>query len=199
MSVFMERNAGLFALLSIATVAAWFAPPVQVLGLSLLPLTLLLWAGFIAANVVIANRHAYRMVDYLIALTPLARLRSRATSLYDALVPYRTARGVVSASIGLSFVFQATVILVVFLNANALAQHVPVSALAVFVVDRWRHAACQRERPGHPRGAYCCCSGASAFRPTWRCRWRLVFRRHPGSQPAGCVYQFRVASALFTH
>ena len=133
MSVFMERNAGLFALLSIATVAAWFAPPVQVLGLSLLPLTLLLWTGFIAANAVIANRHAYRLVDYLIALTPLSRLRSRATSLYDALVPYRTARGVVSASIGLSFVFQATVILVVFLNANALAQHVPVSALAVFV------------------------------------------------------------------
>jgi hypothetical protein len=48
-------------------------------------------------------------------------------------VPYRRAPGPVAAAIGLSFVFQGVVILVVFLNANALAQDVPVSALAVFV------------------------------------------------------------------
>ena len=133
MSVFMERNVGLFALLSIATAAAAFAPPVPVMHLSLLSLTLLLSAGFLVANVVIANRHAYRFVDYLIAMTPLARIRSRASSLYDAVVPYRRAWGVITATVGLSFVFQAVVILVVFLNAKALAQDVPVSALAVFV------------------------------------------------------------------
>ena len=133
MSVFMERNVGLFALLTIATIAAAFAPPVHVMPLSLLALSLLLFAGFIVANVVITNRHAYRLVDYLIALTPLARIRSRASSLYDAVVPYRGATGVIATSIGVSFVFQAVVILVVFLNAKALAHDVPVSALAVFV------------------------------------------------------------------
>ena len=133
MSVFMERNVGLFALLTIAAIAAAIAPPVTLMRLSLLSLTLLLFAAFVLANLVITNRHAYRLVDYLVAMTPLARIRARASSLYDAVVPYRGAAGVISASIGISFVFQATVILVVFLNAKALAHDVPVSALAVFV------------------------------------------------------------------
>lgn len=135
MSVFMERNVGLFALLTIATAAAFVAPPVDVRGFNLLQLTLLVLAGFIAANVVLANRPAYRLVDYLVALTPLARIRSRAASLYDAIVPYREARwrGVILAATAQSFLFQAVVILVVFLNANALGLSVPVSALAVFV------------------------------------------------------------------
>lgn len=133
MSVFMERNVGLLALLTIATIAAALAPPVRILGLSMLSLTLLLFAGFVVANMVIANRRAYHFVDYVVALTPLARIRSRASSLYEAVVPYRRAPGVIAASVGLSFVFQAIVILVVFLNAKALAQDVPVMALAVFV------------------------------------------------------------------
>ena len=135
MSVFMERNVGLFALLTIATAAAFVAPPVDVRGFNLLQLTLLVFAAFVAANLVLANRPAYRLVDYLVALTPLARLRSRAASLYEALVPYREARwrGLVAAAAGQSFLFQAVVILVVFLNANALGLSMPVSALAVFV------------------------------------------------------------------
>jgi hypothetical protein len=135
MSVFMERNVGLFALLTIATAAAFVAPPVHVRGFNLLQLTLLVLAGFIVANIVLANRPAYRLVDYLVAMTPLARIRSRAASLYDALVPYREARwrGVVLAATAQSFLFQAVVILVVFLNANALGLSVPVAALAVFV------------------------------------------------------------------
>jgi hypothetical protein len=135
MSVFMERNVGLFALLAIATAAAFVAPPVDVRGFNLLQLTLLVFAGFIAANIVLANRPAYRLVDYLVAMTPLAGIRSRAASLYEAIVPYREARwrGVVLAATAQSFLFQAVVILVVFLNANALGIRVPVAALAVFV------------------------------------------------------------------
>lgn len=135
MSVFMERNVGLFALLTIATAAAFVAPPVHVRGFNLLQLTLLVLAGFVVANIVLANRPAYRLVDYLVAMTPLARIRSRAASLYDALVPYRAARwrGLILAAAAQSFLFQAVVILVVFLNANALGLSVPVAALAVFV------------------------------------------------------------------
>ncbi|MGE5199148.1 MAG: lysylphosphatidylglycerol synthase transmembrane domain-containing protein [Rhodospirillaceae bacterium] len=135
MSVFMERNVGLFALLTIATAAAFVAPPVDVKGFNLLQLTLLVFAGFVAANIVLASRPAYRLVDYLVALTPLSRIRSRAASLYEALVPYREARwrGLLAAAAAQSFLFQAVVILVVFLNANALGLSVPVSALAVFV------------------------------------------------------------------
>jgi len=122
-------------LLAIATAAALVAPTVEVRGFSLLHLALLLFAGFIAANVVLADRRAYHLIDYLVALTPLGRIRSRAASLYDAVVPYRARRwrGVVAAAIGQSFLFQAIVILVVFLNAKALALDVPVAALAVFV------------------------------------------------------------------
>jgi glycosyltransferase 2 family protein len=135
MSVFMERNVGLFALLTIATAAAFVAPPVEVRGFNLLQLTLIVFAAFIAANIVLANRPAYRLVDYLVAMTPLSRIRSRAASLYEALLPYREARwrGLVAGAIAQSFLFQAIVILVVFLNAAALNLHPPLSALAVFV------------------------------------------------------------------
>jgi hypothetical protein len=135
MSVFMERNVGLFALLTIATAAAFVAPPVEVRGFNLLQLTLFVLAGFIVANIVLANRPAYRLVDYLVAMTPLSRIRSRAASLYDAIVPYREARwrGAVLAATAQSFLFQGVVILVVFLNAKALGLSVPVAALAVFV------------------------------------------------------------------
>jgi len=135
MSVFMERNVGLLALLTIATVAAFVAPPVAVKGVSLLHLTLLLFCGFIVTNVLLANRRAYHLIDCLVALTPLSHIRSRAASLYDAVVPYRERRswGVLAAAIGQSFLFQGVVILVVFLNAHALAKDVPLAALAVFV------------------------------------------------------------------
>jgi len=132
-SVFMERNIGLLALFVIATSAAWLAPPVSVLGLPVRWLVVLLFAGFIGANVVIFNPGAYHVVDRLISLTPLAAMRSRASSFYDALLPYRRAPGPVAASIALSFVFQGVVILVVFLNAKALSQGIPLLALAVFV------------------------------------------------------------------
>lgn len=135
MSVFMERNLGLLALLTIATVAALFAPPVDVKGVSLVQFALLCFGAFAAANIVLASRRAYGLIDRLVARTPLAPSRSRAASLYEAVVPYRERRwrGLLAAAIGQSFLVQAVVILVVFLNANALDQHLSVPALAVFV------------------------------------------------------------------
>ena len=44
----MERNLGLFALLSIALIAAWRAPAVDLMGVTLSTLTVLLFSGFIA-------------------------------------------------------------------------------------------------------------------------------------------------------
>jgi uncharacterized membrane protein YbhN (UPF0104 family) len=87
----------------------------------------------VTVNLVLVNRGAYTLADRLIALTPLARMRPRASSLYSAIVPYTRAPGTLFASVALSFVFQAIVILVVFLNARALDQRFPVVALAVFV------------------------------------------------------------------
>jgi uncharacterized protein (TIRG00374 family) len=132
-SVFMERNVGLLALFVIATTAAWLVQPVTVLRLPLRWLVVLLFAGFIGANVVIFDPRAYRLVDRLVALTPLAGIRSRASSFYDALLPYRRASGPLAASLALSFLFQGVVILVVFLNAKALSHSIPVLDLAVFV------------------------------------------------------------------
>lgn len=132
-SVFMERNLGLLALLTIATVAAWWAPPVEVLGLPLLPLTALLFVGFVGVNTVLLSRPAYVLTDRLIAATPLARLRPRAASLYEALTPYSSAPRQISLSIVASFAFQALVIAVVFLNAHALHLDFPLTAFAVFV------------------------------------------------------------------
>ena len=92
-SVFMERNLGLFALLSIALVASWRAPAVDIMGVSLSTLTLLLFCGFIAANAVLVTRGVYGLVDRIIAATPLARMRHRAAPLYDAVSPTGRARG----------------------------------------------------------------------------------------------------------
>jgi glycosyltransferase 2 family protein len=133
MSVFMERNVGLLALFVIAASAAWFAPPITLLGLPILVLVLLLFAGFIGANIVIFNPRAYHLLDRIVALTPLSKIRARASSLYEAVVPYRRAGWPLALSLALSFLFQGVVILVVFLSAKALSHDVPALALAVFV------------------------------------------------------------------
>jgi len=133
MSVFMERNVGLCALLIVAIVAAEQAPPVELFGLSLRALTWLLAAGYGVANIVLLSSPVYRLADRVIAATPLARVRHRADSLYQAMVPYRRASGRLLAGVGLSFIFQGIVIAVVFLNARALALDVPLAAVAVFV------------------------------------------------------------------
>ena len=133
MSVFMERNVGLCALLIVAIAAAELAPPVELFGMSLRHLTWVLAAGYTAANVVLMSPFVYRMADHVIAATPLSRLRHRADSLYQAIVPYRSAPLRMLAGVGLSFIFQGVVIAVVFLNAQALALDVPLAAVAVFV------------------------------------------------------------------
>ncbi|HXE80825.1 MAG TPA: lysylphosphatidylglycerol synthase transmembrane domain-containing protein, partial [Vicinamibacterales bacterium] len=133
MSVFMERNLGLFALLTIAAAASAFAPRAEVAGLPLTALALLLLAAFVAANLVIATPSIYTLVDRLIAMSPLASARLRAAPLYEAVARYRRRGFVVVAGVILSFVFQFIVVGVVFLNARALNLDVPLSALAVFV------------------------------------------------------------------
>jgi glycosyltransferase 2 family protein len=133
MSVFMERNTGLCALLAVALAAASVAPAVSLGRLSLTTLVWLLAGAYAAVNVVLLSPAAYRAADRLIAATPLARLRPRTASLYEALVPYKTAMPAIAAAVGLSLVFQALVIAVVFLNARALSLDVPLSAVAVFV------------------------------------------------------------------
>jgi len=133
MSVFMERNLGLFALLTIAAAAAVLAPPAVIAGLRLTTLTLLLLGAFLAANVVIATPRAYQLVDRLVAMSPLSGKRARAASLYEAVARYRRRPYALAVTLCLSFVFQFVVVGVVFLNARALELDVPVSALAVFV------------------------------------------------------------------
>lgn len=133
LSVFMERNVGLFALLTIATVAAWYAPPVQLFGLSLPVLVMLLVAAYVAANLVLVSPRAYAAVDAIVAITRLGAMGPRVASLYEELVPYRNHVRLLAITIGLSFLFQAIVIGVVFLNALALGQSFSISALAVFV------------------------------------------------------------------
>lgn len=132
-SVFMDRNVGLFALLVVAIVAAWFASPIDAYRVSLFGLTCLAGAAYLAANVALMSPRAYRLADRLIALTPLAGVRHRASSLYEALIPYRHHPGTLAGALALSFLHQAVVIGVVFLNARALGQSFPISALAVFV------------------------------------------------------------------
>jgi glycosyltransferase 2 family protein len=132
-SVFMERNFGLFALLSIALVASWRAPAVDIMGVPLSALALLLFCAFIAANVALVTRGVYGLADRVIAATPLARMRHRTAPLYDAVSAYRTRTGVIAVTVLLSFVFQAVVIVVVFLNTRALDLQFPFSSIAVFV------------------------------------------------------------------
>jgi glycosyltransferase 2 family protein len=133
MSVFMERNTGLCALLAVALAAVAIAPAVSLGRLSLSTLIWLLAGAYAAVNIVLLSPSAYRVADRLIAATPLARMRPRAASLYEALAPYKSATPTIAAAIGLSLVFQALVIAVVFLNARALSLAVPLSAVAVFV------------------------------------------------------------------
>lgn len=133
MSVFMERNTGLLALLTIATTAAALGPPIEVGGVPLVAVAALLFVGYVGANIVLFNPHAYRLVDRLVAATPLGRVRARAASLYTAITPYKTAYGALALAVGLSFIFQGVVIAVVYLNTRALHQSFPLAAVALFV------------------------------------------------------------------
>jgi len=133
MSVFMERNTGLCALLLIAMGASLVAPPVRLFGLPLAALTSLLAAGYVVVNVVLLSPWAYHLADRIIAASPLVQMRPRARSLYDAITPYKRAVPTLVAALLLSLAFQAFVIAVVFLNARALSLAVPLSAVAVFV------------------------------------------------------------------
>jgi len=132
-SVFMDRNVGLLALLTIACLAAWYTPAIAFFGMSLFAFAALVSAAYVAANLLLASARTYGTVDRLIALTPLAGMRHRASSLYEALLPYRRHAATLAAALALSFLHQAVVISVVFLNARALGQTVPISALAAFV------------------------------------------------------------------
>jgi uncharacterized protein (TIRG00374 family) len=133
MSVFMERNTGLCALLLIALGASWIAPPVRLSGTPLPVLVLAIGACYLLVNIVLMSPLAYRAADSVIAATPLARMRPRARSLYDALMPYKRSVPILVVALALSLVFQAFVIAVVFLSARALSLAVPLSAVAVFV------------------------------------------------------------------
>ena len=133
MSVFMERNTGLCALLMIAVVAAYAAPPVKLFGVSLVALAWMLAGSYAVANLALMSPLVYHVADRLIAATPFAGVRVRAASLYQAVAPYVDAVPTLIAALALSLVFQALVIAVVFLNARALSLAVPFSAVAVFV------------------------------------------------------------------
>ena len=133
MSVFMERNTGLCALLLVALGAALIAPPVRLAGIPLTLLVCLLAAAYGALNLVLLSPRAYHAVDRVITATPLTRMRPRAAALYQALAPYKASGSTVAIAIALSLVFQALVVAVVFLNARALSLVVPLSAVAVFV------------------------------------------------------------------
>jgi uncharacterized protein (TIRG00374 family) len=89
MSVFMERNTGLCALLVVALVAAYAAPSVHLFGVSLVALVWLLALGYAIANIALMNPMAYHLVDRVIAATPLARIRPRAATLYEAVAPHK--------------------------------------------------------------------------------------------------------------
>jgi len=132
-SVFMERNLGLLALLAIASVAAWWAPPVTLFHLPLTALVWLLSLAFVAVNVVLMRPAIYEAVDRIIVSTPLRRLQGRAASIYAAILPYWAAHRVLVNAFALSLAFQAMVIGVVFLNARALRYDLPLIAVAVFV------------------------------------------------------------------
>jgi uncharacterized protein (TIRG00374 family) len=133
MTVFMERNTGLCALLLIALVAAYLAPPVSLYGVSLATLIWLLAAGYVAANILLFSPLAYRLADRVIARSPLKRMRARAASLYEAVRPYTHAIRTLVPSMLLSIIFQFVVISVVFLSARALSLSIPFTAAAVFV------------------------------------------------------------------
>jgi glycosyltransferase 2 family protein len=134
-SVFMERNVGLVALLTIATVAATRAPTVDLYGVPLLVWTVVVFGAFIAANVALTNGRAYHLADRIASRLPLGGIRLRAASLYEAIVPYKRSFSTLAIAILLSFIHQAIVIVVVFLNVRALGfeRSVPIPALAVIV------------------------------------------------------------------
>lgn len=133
MTVFMERNVGLLALLTVATFAAWRMPSLDLFDVSLFILTLAIFAAFILVNLLLISRSPYGLADRIVALTPLARLHAPGASLYQAIIPYTRNLQALLVTFFLSLIFQAIVIVVVFLNTRALDQSFPMSAIAVFV------------------------------------------------------------------
>ena len=130
-SVFMDRNLGLLALALLAFIFS-LVKPVALKGVPMLPITALLLAGFLAANFILFYPGIHAFVSRLLARrAPSVTHRLDILSL--AFVSLFKDQGAVLRVMLLSLVNHLTSVIVAWLIALALDEHVPFIYFLVFI------------------------------------------------------------------
>ncbi|MCW8133372.1 MAG: flippase-like domain-containing protein [Planctomycetota bacterium] len=143
-SVFMDRNVGMAALLSLGLLSALLAPvTIQItissvsaspLVLPLWPLFLLLIAGYVLANVLLFGRRIYRLAERLVFKRLPGKVHGKIEKLHRALQSYRRPLHEYAWTYVLSLAYQASEAALVWVLARGMGLDLPFWVFAAMVL-----------------------------------------------------------------
>ena len=107
--------------------------PILIQGRSLLPLFLLLMAGFLVCLAVLFNDWTHRMLQRLLARLRRPRLEEKVEMLVGALKGFRRRPRAILVTVVLSVVIQFVVIAMVWVSALSLGMNAPFQTFVTFV------------------------------------------------------------------
>ena len=129
-SVFMDRNIGLAALLSIGFAGSAIAGTMiratvfnRLLKFPIWPIFAVLIVGYTLANVALFNERFYRFVSRLLVRARLKFVQRRLQPLHDALGNYHLSWTQYVSPVGLSCIYQASEIALIWMLADGLGVH----------------------------------------------------------------------------
>jgi glycosyltransferase 2 family protein len=131
-ATFLDRDAGMFAMMIIACIATVIHP----VTVPRIPINIIIWgttAGFVVANALIFAPSLHRILTKLLLGTRLSRLCAKIDALSDAFQIMGRHRFVLINSFIISLVNQVLVILVVWIMALGLRIHISLLYFLVFV------------------------------------------------------------------
>ena len=132
MTTFLDRFIGLFALLLVGTVGI-VVHPIPIQGHSLLPLFLILIAGFLGCVVVLFNGWTHRQLKRLLQIFRRQHLEERVDLLVRALDGLRRKPRSILVTVVLSVMIQFVVIVMTWVAASALDLDAPFQSFLIFV------------------------------------------------------------------
>ncbi len=132
MTTFLERNAGLCALLFIGTLAAAIRG-IQVRGLSLFYLLLLMATLYSLANLALFHSWTHQKINFLLKRWRWEKIEARVELVYRGLHSLRENRKAIILALFLSLLIQFLSVVIVWVVGRAIDIQAPFSILLVFI------------------------------------------------------------------
>lgn len=143
-AVFMDRNVGMAALLTVGTAAALFCPTASIQAtvhslsaepiiVRLWPLFLLLCGAYVLANAILFSDHFCQLVTALVSRWPLGSVGAKVGRLHQAVRAYRQPWRRYLWTFALSLAYQASEILLIWILARGLGIEVSLPLFCALV------------------------------------------------------------------